>query len=329
GHLPPVDRLRAMRAAAALARSPRLEQADDRTFQDWLQERGQRPTAVRTLWNLIALPALNLPADQAALGPAAKVFRTGLLLDRAAGDVGYAVAPLARVHGEPAARALEAAGAEVRVKTAVRSIELQSGLLRVHADGTAWDSEAVILAAPHEAAADLLPDGAIPGVSRLSELGSSPIVNLHVVYDRPVMDLPFAAAVDSPVQWVFDRSKTSGLVEGQYLAVSLSGAAAEIDEPTGRLRERYLPALSALFPRVRAARILDFFVTRERRATFRAAPGSAALRPPTRTDVPGLFLAGAWTATGWPATMEGAVRSGEAAATAARDALRNRPVVAA
>ncbi|HEV2773740.1 MAG TPA: FAD-dependent oxidoreductase, partial [Thermoleophilaceae bacterium] len=121
-------------------------------------------------------------------------------------------------------------------------------------------------------------------------------------------------AVASPVQWVFDRTASSDLASGQYLAVSLSGATEEITLRPEPLRERFLPALAELFPGARDARVERFFATREPAATFRAAPGVARLRPGARTRVPGLVLAGAWTDTGWPATMEGAVRSGLTAA---------------
>jgi uncharacterized protein with NAD-binding domain and iron-sulfur cluster len=130
-----------------------------------------------------------------------------------------------------------------------------------------------------------------------------------------VMDLPFAAAVDSPVQWVFDRTQISGFSgDGQYLAVSLSAGDEYVDMPVAELREKFVPALSALFPAARDATVAEFFVTRERRATFRQVPGSGVLRPAAGTKLPGLVLAGAWTDTGWPDTMEGAVRSGLAAA---------------
>jgi uncharacterized protein with NAD-binding domain and iron-sulfur cluster len=120
------------------------------------------------------------------------------------------------------------------------------------------------------------------------------------------------------VQWVFDRTRPSGLERGQYLAISLSGADREIEERSEDLRERFLPALQALFPRARQASMERFFVTREHAATFRQAPGTRSLRPGPVTGAPGLYLAGAWTDTGWPATMEGAVRSG---LSAAREAL--------
>ena len=177
--------------------------------------------------------------------------------------------------------------------------------------------DGVVLAVPPETAARLLPAGAAapgPGPERWRELGASPIVNVHVLYDRRVTSLPFAAAVDSPVQWVFDRTGPSGLDAGQYLAVSVSAADDVVDTPAAQLREQFVPALEEIFPAARDARITDFFVTRERRATFRQEPGCGEKRPGATTRLPGLVLAGAWTNTGWPDTMEGAVRSGLSAA---------------
>jgi len=190
---------------------------------------------------------------------------------------------------------------------------------------------------PHEAAARLIPVGALPPetVESWAGLGASPIVNVHVIYDRPVMDLPFAAAVDSPVQWAFDRTRISGLAgpqgsqdpsssRAQYLAISLSAADEYVDVPTATLREQFVPALAELFPAAREAQVTEFFVTRERRATFRQAPGTARLRPRAGTQLPGLVLAGAWTDTGWPDTMESAVRSGLAAAIELRQTALSR-----
>lgn len=314
--LRPAERLRAARAALALARlDPSSDALDRRTFGEWLAEWHQSPAAVESLWNLIALPTLNLPAEAASLALAVKVFRTGLLTKRDAADVGYARAPLSQVHAESAGRALAAAGAAVHLRAPVRGVEAgPDGSLEVQGAGGSVDADAVILAAPHDRVFELLPPGALPEPARLAGLGASPIVNVHVVYDRQVMDAPFVAGVRTPVQWVFDRTRASGLDQGQYLAISLSGADREIGERTEDLRDRFIPALEALFPRAREAHVAAFFVTREHAATFRQAPGTRALRPGPRTNLPGLYLAGAWTDTGWPATMEGAVRSGLAAA---------------
>jgi hypothetical protein len=214
------------------------------------------------------------------------------------------------------------------------------------AAGEVIEADGVVLAVPSAVAARLAPAGTVstgtvstgtageptatgnghgppgqPGPEQWQELATSPIVNVHVIYDRRVTRLPFAAAVDSPVQWVFDRTGPSGLRSGQYLAVSLSAADGYVDVPAPALRERFLPAMADLFPAARDARVTDFFVTRERRATLRQVPGCERLRPGAATARPGLVLAGAWTDTGWPDTMEGAVRSGLNAVRVLRQGL--------
>jgi hypothetical protein len=219
------------------------------------------------------------------------------------------------------------------------------------AAGEVIEADGVVLAVPSAVAARLAPAGTVstgtvstgtvstgtageptatgnghgppgqPGPEQWQELATSPIVNVHVIYDRRVTRLPFAAAVDSPVQWVFDRTGPSGLRSGQYLAVSLSAADGYVDVPAAALRERFLPAMADLFPAARDARVTDFFVTRERRATLRQVPGCERLRPGAATALPGLALAGAWTDTGWPDTMEGAVRSGLNAVRVLRQGL--------
>jgi squalene-associated FAD-dependent desaturase len=317
------ERLGAARAALGLLRVD----ADDDTldglaFGDWLARHGQGPRAVAALWDLVALPTLNLPAAHASLALAAFVFRTGLLSSADAGDIGFHQAPLGDTIGEPAQRSLREAGVEVRLGWRAQGLAQTGSGLEVHGRGEALSADAVVLALAHTRAATLLEPLLGQGATRLRELGVSPIVNLHVVYDRHVCEWPFAAGVDTPVQYVFDRTCAAGAPPGcQYLAVSLSAAEREMGLSVDRLRERYLPALRELFPRAREAKVECFLVTREHAATFRAAPGVAALRPGPQTAVPGLVLAGAWTATGWPATLEGAVLSGHTAAQVALRAL--------
>ena len=314
-HLSRRDRLGIARAVRPLSKLDLADPSlDRRTFGSWLAQHGQSQSAVDALWNLIVLPTVNLPAAEASLALAAKVFQTGLLESAAAGDIGYAAVPLQQLHGDTGAAALERAGVDVRTRTRVERIEQRAGRFALSAGGDGVDADAVILAVPHDDAPPLLPGGAVPHADELRYLGASPIVNLHVVYDRPVTALPFAAGHESPVQWVFDRTRGTGLADGQYLAVSLSCAREYIARKVDDLRAEFVPALEQLFPEAESARVELFFATREQRATFRQAPGTAALRPPARTRVEGLYLAGAWTNTGWPATMEGAVRSGVAAA---------------
>jgi squalene-associated FAD-dependent desaturase len=322
-HLSLRERLPAIRAALALTRvDPESPSADSETFADWLGRHGQGPRAVETLWELIARPTLNLRVDDASLAAAAFVFRTGYLDSARAGDLGYAGAPLQRIHGDPALSALQARGVEVRLGWRAHAIEPRESGFLVAGQAEQLTADAVVLAVPHERAAGLAPADLRDEVAAgWSQLGTSPIVNLHVVYDRPVLDLEFAAAVDSPVQFVFDRTESSGLERGQCLAVSLSAADEEAAAPAEELRTRFERALADLLPAARRARIESFVVTREHAATFRAAPGARRLRPPARTAIQGLALAGAWTDTGWPATMEGAVRSGHEAARVALSAV--------
>ncbi|TNC23021.1 hydroxysqualene dehydroxylase HpnE [Amycolatopsis alkalitolerans] len=316
--LPVADRLRFAGAALALRGVDRESaEADAQSFADWLGRHGQSEQAITKLWDLVGIATLNAHAAEASLSLAATVFQVGLLTDAGAADIGWAKVPLRELHGEPAKARLTEAGAQVLLGTKVSALSKEDGGWRVVAGETEFVAEAVVLAVPPDIAHRLLPDGSVNLPEGWADaLGSSPIVNVHVVFDRPVLSEPFFAAVDSPVQWVFDRTRQSGVDGGQYVAVSMSAADDLIDVPVRRIRERILPALRQVLPSGARADVRDFFVTRERHATFRPAPGSAALRPGAATAAEGLVLAGAWTATGWPATMEGAVRSGDAAAKA-------------
>jgi hydroxysqualene dehydroxylase len=178
-----------------------------------------------------------------------------------------------------------------------------------------------VLAVPPREAFAIGPALAATDAAPASGLTTSPIVNVHVVYDRQVTELPFAAAVDSPVQWFFDRSEPSGLrrtrPRGQYLAVTVSAADSLLSERSAEVRARFVAELARLLPGARRAEVVDAFVTREPRATFRQAAGTWPLRPAAGAGFDGVWLAGSWTDTGWPDTMESAVRSGTTAAEAA------------
>jgi hydroxysqualene dehydroxylase len=326
-HLSIRGRASAARAALALMRLDLDDDSLDRvTFGAWLEGHHQGSEALSVLWDLIALPALNLPASEASLALGAFVFKNGLLSGADAGDIGFHAATLSRTIGEPAAQALEQAGVEVRLGWRAERLERTGAGFEVHGAGDGLSTEAVVVAVPHMRAGPLLESLIGGSARRFEQLGSSPIVNLHVVYDRRVCEERFAAGVGTPVQYLFDRTVAAGAPAGcQYLAVSLSGAEREMGMSVDALREYYLPALADLLPQVRDATVESFLVTREHAATFRAAPGVAALRPGSETSVPGLLLAGAWTDTGWPATLEGAVLSGHTAATGALRALGVEP----
>ncbi|MDH6144385.1 squalene-associated FAD-dependent desaturase [Kitasatospora sp. GP30] len=323
-HLAPADRLRVVRGALALQRLDLADPALDAvSFGAWLRAHWQNDRTIAALWDLVGVATLNARADEVSLALAAMVFKTGLLSENGASDIGIAKVPLGAVHHDAAGRELAAAEVTVRLRT--KAVELKPDSDGRHTvrleNGELLSADTVVLAGAQDTASALLPPDAVAGQHRLGELGYAPILNVHVVYDRPVLRRPFFAALDSPVQWVFDRTEHSGVAAvhpgAQYLALSQSAVRDEIDLPVAELRARYLPELARLLPPARSAEVLDFFVTRERTATFDAAPGTAALRPGPATRVPGLLLAGSWTATGWPATMEGAVRSGHAAADAA------------
>jgi squalene-associated FAD-dependent desaturase len=325
-HLSLAERAGVGRAALALGRLDPADPAlDGIDFATWLGRHGQSPRAVAALWDLVGLATLNARAPQASMGLAAMVFKTGLLSNPGAADIGWARVPLGELHDTLTRKALDSAGVRTGLSTRVRDItRTEDSRWRVAVDGEELDADAVVLAVPQREAHALLPDGALDDPDRLLDIGTAPILNVHVLYDRKVLRRPFFAALGTHVQWVFDRTEASGVRQGQYLAVSQSAAQDEIDEPVSVLRKRYLPELERLLPAARGAGVRDFFVTRERTATFAPSPGVGRLRPDASTRAPGLYLAGAWTATGWPATMEGAVRSGFSAAAAALFALGRR-----
>lgn len=325
-HLSLAERARVARAALALKKLDPADPAlDGIDFATWLGRHGQSPRAVAALWDLVGVATLNARAPQASMALAAMVFRTGLLSEPGAADIGWARVPLGDVHDTLARKALDEAGVHTELSARVRHIgRAEDGSWRIDTGTGPLEADAVVLAVPQREAHALLPAGALDDPDRLLDIATAPILNVHVLYDRKVLRRPFFAALGTPVQWVFDRTGAAGVTEGQYLALSQSAVQDEIDDPVAALRERYLPELERLLPAARGARVRDFFVTRERTATFAPAPGVGRLRPGTRTHAPGLYLAGAWTATGWPATMEGAVRSGFSAADAALSALGRR-----
>ena len=326
-------RLRAVRTALALRRlDPDDPNTDEVSFGGWLRCRGESEETIARLWDLICLPTVNLRADDASLSLAVKVFRTGLLDDADTGDLGWTRVPLAALHGDAAARAIVARGGSIELESQVDAVGDGPCVI---VGGRRIEADAVILAVPHDAVDSLVLPGTVPAQDELADLGTSPIVNIHFVFDRQVMSVPFTAALDSPLQFVFDRTEAAQWGDGdvaspsgeggrreQVVAVSQSAAFDEIGDRPAELIERYRLALAELLPLAAEAEVLDAVVTREHRATFAGRPGTRRLRPGPATAVDGLFLAGAWTDTGWPATMEGAVRSGNQAARLALEHCR-------
>jgi len=321
--LSPLDRARAVRGALALRRLDPADRAlDARTLGEFLRTHGQNDATIGALWGVVATATLNLSPDEASLALAAKVFRTGLLDHAPAADLGYARVPLGDLHSTAALRALRDAGVEVLLGHRVEAIAPGATVtVRGGGESRTWTTDTAILATAHREAFAALPDLARTAAAPAAELGVTPIVNVHVVYERRVTDLGFAAVIGSPVQWFFDRTDASGLNRtlpgGQYLAITVSAADAIAQASSDELADRFVAELARLLPGARGTRPADVFVTREHRATFRQSAGSATRRPGHDTGLAGIWLAGAWTDTGWPDTMESAVRSGAAAAEAA------------
>ncbi len=250
GLLPLRDRARLGGPALALRRTnPASPEVDEQGFGPFLRKHHQSKAAVDRLWSVISTATLNINPDDASLALAAKVFRTGLLERADGSDLGYALVPLGQIHDEMARKALGAAGVTVLDSTKAEPLSAGNPTTVTVTDRaeqqTQLQADAVILAVPHDVAATLLPK---PHPTGFEQLGHSPILNIHVRYDRPVLDGPFLAAVDSPAQWIFDRTPASGVdgPAGSYLAITVSAADEIADTPdpgAGRaVRGRTRPA---------------------------------------------------------------------------------------
>ena len=318
--LSPAEKLGAIYAFAQI-RSVKREkstQLDDLTFEDWLQKRRQTPNAIRSLWNLIVQPTLNDEMSRVSADLALMVFQEGFLSSRDGANVGWARVGLTSLLGEAARRYIEERGGEVRTGVPVTGIELEDGRVsRVLMDGEALTADAFVLAVPPPAVLPLLPApvASDPFFARIASIQVSPIVNVHMWYDRPVWQGKFAAFLNTPVQWAFNKTRLWGLEgPGQYIDISLSGAHEFIQMSNAEIVEMFRKEMESLFPCARGASLRHALVVKQRDATFSPRPGVQRLRPAQGTPVGNLYLAGDWTDTGWPATMESAVRSGLMAA---------------
>jgi squalene-associated FAD-dependent desaturase len=294
-HLPLSARLRIARVTLSL-RGLTPSQHCDETFARLLIGRGQRQEEIDRFWDVFIQPALNLPSEEAGADYGIFTVQTALLAGARASDLLLPVEPLGELHGGAAGRALERAGADVRLESGVESLD-------------ELDANAVVVAVPPTDAARLLGQEPPP-------LEDSPIVSVHLLFDRPILRHRLAALLDSPAHWVFDRGALTNHPApdgGQYLTVVSSGAP-ELLEVRGRGLVDLVAG--ALTDRLGHAELVWSRVSREPRATFAARPGTRRLRWTMRTPLPDVYLAGAWTASDWPATMEAAVRSGRAAAEA-------------
>ncbi len=299
--------------------------SETETFVAWLRRHGQNDETISRFWNLIVLPSLNDDITVVSASAGIMLFQTALLGEPHKAAIGYPVVGLSRLAGDAAQSVIESHGGDVRKSVDVHSLVIDNG----HVTGVRLPSgdtltaDAVVLALPAAAMCDLLP-GSYAGTDFFSparHVETAPIVGVHLWYDRPVMDDPFAAVLDSPLQWVFNVTKMhereSGEADGgQHVAISLSGAWQWKDKTKAELRDTFTREMAKVFPAAATATITRFITVKMLDATFRVTPRAEDHRLPQETPVPGLFLAGDWTRTGWPSTMESAVRSGNLAAEA-------------
>jgi len=290
-HLPLRDRLR---LPLTLMRLRAAQSQPRETFGDVLRRVGESEVAIDRFWDVFIRPALNLRTDEVDAGAGLFTMRTALLGPRRNSDLVLPLKPLGWMHGDAAGRVL---GDRVRLDSRVEALD-------------DVDADAVVVATPPAESARLLGE-ADPG------LESSPIVSVHLLFDRPILNVPLAALIGSDAHWVFDRGALTGhkpQAGGQYLTVVSSGVP-ELMDVRGRGLVDHIAG--QLTERLGHAELVWSRVSREPHATIALRPG--VVRPGVHTSRPGVFRAGAWTDTGWPATMESAVRSGRIAARCVLD----------
>ena len=252
------------------------------------------------------------------------IVQEGLLAGKNAATIGYPIAPLVDALVKPAQSYLENLGVTIATGTPVRCIHTDEACIVrdiTVGDGSTMSAGAYISAVPFWTLPSIVegPLAASPTLHRLSNLQTSPIVNVHLEYDRPVMQGDFCYFLDSPLQWVFNSTRIYGDTNEhrrQSLSVSVSAAWDYIGLERSDFAHTIANEMLHAFPDARQATLIDAVVVKQRNATFRCTPGANRFRPGPHTESPNLFLAGEWTNTGWPSTMEGALISGYNAAEA-------------
>jgi squalene-associated FAD-dependent desaturase len=318
------DRVAALRMGAALRRAMRPDAAtelDALSASEWLARNGQTHRLQRMLWAPLTMAIVNETPDRASAWPLARALAESFLGSRARSRMGIPSMGLSALF-EPALKTLlEQNGGQLRTGARITGLEMApyhdgERLAAVVAGETREEVDGAVLAVPHHAVAALLPAAwrQQPPFADLGSLGHAPIVSIHLWLDRETLAEPFVGLLGTAAQWVFNRRHLAGDVNGHALSVVYSAAHREAELSADALVEECLEELRRLIPPVRQAQLLGSRVVKERRATFSARPGTDALRPGPQTPIRSLVLAGDWTDTGLPATIEGAVRSGFRAA---------------
>ncbi len=312
--------LRDLARLPGLVRSARAPDsaADRRSVRTWLLSHGQSEGARRTFWDPLTFATLNVPPETAPASLLRAVLRRVLLGGAAASRIGFPRRGLGPLVVEPALRFLRGRGGDVRTGEPVVGVELDAAgkfAAALSRGGARHAAGAAVLAVPHAPAARLLPCGVTSfGPPEAASLSESPIVAVHLWLDRSVSDHPMVGFLDSPVHWVFDRARISGAAGG-YVALVTSAAETTVRASREEILRGAMGEVRRFLPRARDAVVLHARVLKERAATARFDPGNIGCRPAARTAVSNLALAGDWTATGLPATLEGAAASGHLAAS--------------
>jgi len=324
------DKRAIARAMLAIARSGgRPADAGGVSMLDWLRHNGQTETAIARFWRVVLVSALDEELDRTDAHYGIDVFWKAFLANRKGYVLGIPSVPLGELYAG-CREAIEHRGGEVKTRAVVRSIRVSDGKFQslIMDDGSEMRADACIAAVPHDALPQILPEEIKKQLefSGLSHLRTSPITGVHLWFDREVLDKPFLTLLDHTVQWIFNKSmlysaagESAGASAGessQYLQLVISASYDLIPRSRQEIIDLCVRELQEVLPATRSAKLLKATVVKEVNATFSPEPGSDTFRLAQKTQVADFFLAGDWTRTGWPATMEGAVRSGYLAAEA-------------
>jgi zeta-carotene desaturase len=301
---------------------------DGENFASWLARHGQTRRAIDRFWNPVLVSALNEDLDRVSVHYAAMVFRTSFMQSVQAGWMGVPTIPLSELYSH-AVGFIQGHGGQVNLRTRVDSFQHDEENRRwsIGFEGGNVEADAVVLAVPFESMQKLCPllpptaQGASESMAeQLGHFQHSPITGIHLWFDRTITDLDHAVLLDTTIQWMYNKTRLQPQRRsedvGSYLELVVSASKTLVSMSRQEIIDLALRELGEFFPVVRQAKLVKAAVVKEVRATFSVTPGLDAYRPGPVTAWPGIFLAGDWTATGWPSTMEGAVRSGNLAAEA-------------
>jgi squalene-associated FAD-dependent desaturase len=303
-----------------------LPEDSEENFLQWLQRQGQTRNAVERLWKPVLVSALNEDLDRVSVRYAVQVFRESFLKSAAAGRMGLPSVPLSELYSS-AIEYIHARGGQVLLRTSVTAVNPEADCVTLKINSNEQKFDAAVLAVPFQTAASLLPAGpsSEPLKRELEHFESSPITGIHLWFDREITPLPHAVLLDRTIQWMFQKSKFQepGYREGtgSYMELVVSASKSLVSKSREEVLELALNELAEFFPAVKNAKVMKAAVIKEVYATYSVLPGLDQYRPKAKTPWPRLFLAGDWTATEWPATMEGAVRSGYLAAEALTETI--------